>query len=209
MTGSGIPPCPSCSAPAHRETRWPSPTHRSRRAHRPPRPRWISAESSCPPLDSVPHPRRPVSRRAGYAARRPSSTSFVGVGRRWVCRIHGGAASPADPTTGVDSGANTVGFDCSGLTQFSFAGVGVLIPKYSGDQYDTGRKVPRISGQARRPVVLGPGRQPARRDLPGRRADAGSLRQCGQSHRQPGPAFAASSPTWRELSKPEPHLSKG
>ena len=98
-----------------------------------------------------------MSRRAGYAARRPSSTSFVGVGRRWVCRIHGGAASPADPATGVDSGANTVGFDCSGLTQFSFAGVGVLIPKYSGDQYDTGRKVPVSQGKRGDLLFWGPG----------------------------------------------------
>ena len=59
--------------------------------------------------------------------------------------------------TGVGDGANIYGFDCSGLTQYSFAGVGVLIPKYSGDQYNTGRKVP-IS-QAKRGDLLfwGPG----------------------------------------------------
>jgi cell wall-associated NlpC family hydrolase len=68
-----------------------------------------------------------------------------------------GGGKPSGPTTGVDSGANTVGFDCSGLTQYSFAGVGVLIPKYSGDQYDTGRKVP--VAQAKRGDLLfwGPG----------------------------------------------------
>jgi len=68
-----------------------------------------------------------------------------------------GGGKPTGPTTGVDSGASTVGFDCSGLTQYSFAGVGVLIPKYSGDQYDTGRKVP--VSQAKRGDLLfwGPG----------------------------------------------------
>lgn len=68
-----------------------------------------------------------------------------------------GGGKPTGPSTGVDSGANIVGFDCSGFTQYSFAGVGVLIPKYSGDQYDTGRKVP-IS-QAKRGDLLfwGPG----------------------------------------------------
>ncbi len=68
-----------------------------------------------------------------------------------------GGGNPTGPTTGVDSGASTVGFDCSGLTQYSFAGVGVLIPKYSGDQYDTGRKVP--VSQAKRGDLLfwGPG----------------------------------------------------
>ena len=84
-----------------------------------------------------------------YAIRRGASQ--MGVPYSW------GGGKPTGPTTGVDSGANTVGFDCSGLTQFSFAGVGVLIPKYSGDQYDTGRKVP-IS-QAKRGDLLfwGPG----------------------------------------------------
>ena len=76
-----------------------------------------------------------------YVIRRGGSQ--MGVPYSW------GGGKPTGPSTGVDSGANIVGFDCSGLTQFSFAGVGVLIPKYSGDQYDTGRKVPRVAGQAR------------------------------------------------------------
>ena len=60
-------------------------------------------------------------------------------------------------SVGIFSGANIVGFDCSGFTQFAFAGVGVLIPKYSGDQYNTGRKVP--VSQAKRGDLLfwGPG----------------------------------------------------
>ncbi len=68
-----------------------------------------------------------------------------------------GGGKPTGPSTGIDSGAGTVGFDCSGFTQFSYAGVGVLIPKYSGDQYDTGRKVP--VSQAKRGDLLfwGPG----------------------------------------------------
>ncbi|WP_245233953.1 NlpC/P60 family peptidoglycan endopeptidase RipB [Mycobacterium sp. PS03-16] len=68
-----------------------------------------------------------------------------------------GGGKPSGPSRGIDSGANTVGYDCSGFTQFSYAGVGVLIPKYSGDQYDTGRKVP--VAQAKRGDLLfwGPG----------------------------------------------------
>jgi cell wall-associated NlpC family hydrolase len=68
-----------------------------------------------------------------------------------------GGGKPNGPSTGVDSGAGTVGYDCSGFTQFSYAGVGVLIPKYSGDQYNTGRKVP--VSQAKRGDLLfwGPG----------------------------------------------------
>jgi cell wall-associated NlpC family hydrolase len=68
-----------------------------------------------------------------------------------------GGGKPTGPSLGVERGANTVGFDCSGFTQYSFAGVGVLIPKYSGDQFDTGRRVP--VQQAKRGDLLfwGPG----------------------------------------------------
>jgi peptidoglycan DL-endopeptidase RipB len=84
-----------------------------------------------------------------YVIRRGGSQ--IGVPYSW------GGGKPTGPTTGIESGANVVGFDCSGLTQFSYAGVGVLLPKYSGDQYNTGRKVPL--SQARRGDLLfwGPG----------------------------------------------------
>jgi peptidoglycan DL-endopeptidase RipB len=102
-----------------------------------------------------------------------TSTGSVGVGRvrgpqaiEYVIRRGGsqlgvpyswGGGTPSGPSRGVDSGADTVGYDCSGFTQFAFAGVGVLIPKYSGDQYNTGRKVPQ--SQAKRGDLLfwGPG----------------------------------------------------
>jgi peptidoglycan DL-endopeptidase RipB len=84
-----------------------------------------------------------------YVIRRGASQ--MGVPYSW------GGGKPSGPSTGVDSGASTVGFDCSGFTQFAYAGVGVLIPKYSGDQYNTGRKVP--VSQAKRGDLLfwGPG----------------------------------------------------
>ena len=84
-----------------------------------------------------------------YVIRRGGSQ--IGTPYSW------GGGKPNGPSRGIDSGANIVGYDCSGFTQFAFAGVGVLIPKYSGDQYDTGRKVP--TSQAKRGDLLfwGPG----------------------------------------------------
>jgi cell wall-associated NlpC family hydrolase len=84
-----------------------------------------------------------------YVIRRGGSQ--MGVPYSW------GGGKPNGPSRGIDSGANTIGYDCSGFTQFAFAGVGVLIPKYSGDQYNTGRKVPQ--SQAKRGDLLfwGPG----------------------------------------------------
>ena len=83
-----------------------------------------------------------VIRRAG---------SQIGVPYSW------GGGTLTGPSRGVDSGADTVGFDCSGLTRFAFAGVGVLLPRWSGDQYNAGRQV--AHAQARRGDLLfwGPG----------------------------------------------------
>ena len=84
-----------------------------------------------------------------YVIRRGASQ--MGVPYSW------GGGTPSGPSAGVDGDEGIVGYDCSGFTRFAFAGVGVLIPKYSGDQYNTGRKVPQ--SQAKRGDLLfwGPG----------------------------------------------------
>jgi cell wall-associated NlpC family hydrolase len=75
-----------------------------------------------------------------YVIRR--GVSQLGVPYSW------GGGNAAGPSRGVDSGAGTVGFDCSGLMLFMFAGVGIKLDHYSGSQYNAGRKVP--SSQMRR-----------------------------------------------------------
>jgi peptidoglycan DL-endopeptidase RipB len=84
-----------------------------------------------------------------YVIRRAGSQ--MGVPYSW------GGGTLTGPGTGVDDDAGKVGFDCSGLTRFAFAGVGVQIPKYSGDQYNTGR--PIAPSQAKRGdlIFYGPG----------------------------------------------------
>jgi peptidoglycan DL-endopeptidase RipB len=84
-----------------------------------------------------------------YVIRRGASQ--MGVPYSW------GGGMPNGPSAGVDEDAGKIGYDCSGFTRYAFAGVGVLIPKYSGDQYNTGRKVP--VSQAKRGDLLfwGPG----------------------------------------------------
>ncbi|GFG76060.1 NlpC/P60 family peptidoglycan endopeptidase RipA [Mycobacterium botniense] len=84
-----------------------------------------------------------------YVIRR--GLSQVGVPYSW------GGGNAAGPSRGIGSGADTVGFDCSGLILYSFAGVGIKLPHYSGSQYNLGRKIP--SAQMRRGDVIfyGPG----------------------------------------------------
>jgi peptidoglycan DL-endopeptidase RipB len=111
---------------------------------------FLSALGFGPPASASVAPGRVRGPQAiEYVIRRGGSQ--IGTPYSW------GGGKPSGPSTGVDSGANIVGYDCSGFTQYSFAGVGVLIPKYSGDQYDTGRKVPL--NQAKRGDLLfwGPG----------------------------------------------------
>ena len=84
-----------------------------------------------------------------YVIRRGASQ--MGVPYSW------GGGTPSGPSAGVDGDEGIIGYDCSGFTRYAFAGVGVLIPKYSGDQYNTGRRVPQ--SQAKRGDLLfwGPG----------------------------------------------------
>jgi peptidoglycan DL-endopeptidase RipA len=52
------------------------------------------------------------------------------------------------PTRGKGSGISTVGFDASGLMQYSYAGAGIKLPRSSGEIYRVGQKI--LPQQARR-----------------------------------------------------------
>ena len=84
-----------------------------------------------------------------YVIRRGASQQ--GVPYSW------GGGTLNGPSRGVDSGADTVGFDCSGLSRYAFAGVGVLIPRFSGDQYNAGRHVPPSQAKRGDLIFYGPG----------------------------------------------------
>ena len=77
--------------------------------------------------------------------------SQMGVPYSW------GGGSLQGPTKGVEDGANITGFDCSGLMRYAFAGVGVLIPRFSGDQYNFGRHIPPNEAKRGDLIFYGPG----------------------------------------------------
>ncbi|BDB43046.1 MULTISPECIES: NlpC/P60 family peptidoglycan endopeptidase RipB [Mycobacterium] len=80
--------------------------------------------------------------------------SQMGVPYSW------GGGSLDGPSKGVEDGANITGFDCSGLMRYAFAGVGVLIPRFSGDQYNAGRHIPQDQARRGDLIFYGPnGRQ--------------------------------------------------
>jgi cell wall-associated NlpC family hydrolase len=84
-----------------------------------------------------------------YAIRRAGSQ--MGVPYSW------GGGTLTGPGPGVDYDAGKIGFDCSGLTRYAYAGVGVQIPKYSGDQYNTGRAIPPSQAKRGDLIFYGPG----------------------------------------------------
>ena len=95
-------------------------------------------------------------------ARNQQAIDYViarGLSQRGVAYTYGGgnAAGPTratDPAAsivgtdpgasivGTDPGASIVGFDASGLMLYAFAGVGIKLPRSSGEQYNAGRKIP-------------------------------------------------------------------
>jgi cell wall-associated NlpC family hydrolase len=84
-----------------------------------------------------------------YVIRRAGSQ--MGVPYSWG----GGALN--GPSEGVDYDAGKVGYDCSGFTRYAFAGVGVPIPKYSGDQYTSGRAIAPSQAKRGDLIFYGPG----------------------------------------------------
>jgi cell wall-associated NlpC family hydrolase len=77
--------------------------------------------------------------------------SQIGVPYSW------GGGNAAGPSRGIDSGAGTVGFDCSGLILYAFAGAGIKLPHYSGSQYTAGRQIPAAQMRRGDVIFYGPG----------------------------------------------------
>jgi hypothetical protein len=58
------------------------------------------------------------------------------------CFDGGDSRGPTHGDGGSGCPDGTTGFDCSGLTLYAWAQAGVDLPHYSGDQYQSGRKIP-------------------------------------------------------------------
>lgn len=65
------------------------------------------------------------------------ATEYLGTPYSW------GGGDASGPTKGIAQGANTVGFDCSGLAQFVYAKAGLSIPGDTYSQFQTGLPVPK------------------------------------------------------------------
>ncbi|MEU7764742.1 NlpC/P60 family protein [Nocardia sp. NPDC049190] len=105
----------------------------------------IQIENSPPPRRTMPRPSAPsVAGSGGVEIVVDRAMSQLGVTYAW------GGGDEDGPTLGIRDGGvadshgdyNKVGFDCSGLMIYAFAGIGVSLPHYSGYQYNAGTRVP-------------------------------------------------------------------
>jgi len=95
----------------------------------------------------------------GGRVRGPQAIEYViarGASQRGVPYSWGGGAING-PSAGVEQDAGKIGYDCSGFTRYAFAGVGVQILKYSGDQYNAGRHVSPSQAKRGDLIFYGPG----------------------------------------------------
>ena len=80
-------------------------------------------------------------------------------------RYSWGGGNASGPTIGVQDGGvadsygdyYSVGFDCSGLMMYAFAGAGVHLPHFSGYQYTLGTHIPLSQMQPGDMIFYGPG----------------------------------------------------
>ncbi|MDO5511115.1 DIP1281 family NlpC/P60 protein [Corynebacterium sp.] len=85
--------------------------------------------------------------------------SQVGVPYAW------GGGNANGPTRGIRDGGiadshgdfNKIGFDCSGLTLYAFAGAGIALPHYTGYQYNHGEKIDPSQMERGDLIFYGPG----------------------------------------------------
>ena len=94
----------------------------------------------------------------GWRVSGPQAIEYVirrGASQQGVPYSWGGGAING-PSEGVDQDAGKIGYDCSGFTRYAFAGVGVQIPKYSGDQYNAGRHIPPSQAKRGDLIFYGP-----------------------------------------------------
>ena len=78
-----------------------------------------------------------------------------GLSQRGVPYVYGGG-NALGPSRGTDPLVNIVGFDASGLIQYAFAGVGLKLPRSSGEQYKVGRKILPAQARAGDLIFFGP-----------------------------------------------------
>lgn len=100
--------------------------------------------TTAPPVTTAPPPPPPPPPASDGSLGRTvvnAAMAQQGVPYSW------GGGNGRGPTLGFGPGANTVGFDCSGLTLYAWSQAGVSLARVAQSQYDTIRHIPMSSLQ--------------------------------------------------------------
>jgi len=100
----------------------------------PPAPKPVAPPTTPPVAEGNQTPAGPGSSSAAQTAI-AAALRYLGTPYSW------GGGGTAGPGRGWAQGASTVGFDCSGLTQYAYGQAGIWIPRNSRGQYSTLPKV--------------------------------------------------------------------
>ncbi len=73
----------------------------------------------------------------------------VAAAMRWLGTPYSwGGGNTRGPSRGIAQGAGTVGFDCSGLTLYAYAQIGIGLGHFTGTQWRSGQRISRMSDLA-------------------------------------------------------------
>jgi cell wall-associated NlpC family hydrolase len=100
-------------------------------------PTGTSNSSSTPPPNTQRPPSASLAQDEAPSPCRPHCGGWLGTPYSW------GGGGPSGPSYGTGTGANTKGFDCSGLAQYAWAQAGIPINRVAADQYNDGPHLPR------------------------------------------------------------------
>ena len=117
------------------------------------------------PKPQAPQPQAPQPRPVAAPVSGSVETVVARAMQQLGVRYSWGGGNYNGPTVGIRDGGvgdahgdyYSVGFDCSGLMMYAFAGAGIYLPHYSGYQYNAGRKVPLSQAQRGDMLFWGPG----------------------------------------------------
>ncbi|MFE9746484.1 NlpC/P60 family protein [Saccharothrix saharensis] len=123
--------------------------------------RQAALAAAAAPKPQAPRPPQPVTAPVSGSVETVVARAMSQLGVRYSW----GGGNYDGPTVGIRDGGvgdahgdyYSVGFDCSGLMMYAFAGAGVYLPHYSGYQYNAGRKVPLSQAQRGDMLFWGPG----------------------------------------------------
>ncbi|MER6507847.1 NlpC/P60 family protein [Nonomuraea sp. NPDC001636] len=101
-----------------------------------------TATTRCP---APHHPKKPKPKKPRKRPKHKGEIAAAAALTQLGVSFSWGGGSSRGPTIGVGTGANTRGFDCSGLTLYAWSKAGVRLAHYTGTQFRQGRRVPLAS----------------------------------------------------------------